>query len=167
MKCIKLYDVMGFVKPNTGMMELVDTAKQEISTLTKEDMVIFGGGTNDIARNTSNKGLTQIMKFLMKSQHTNIILINAPYRFDLEDLSRVIEEVRAFNRKLSKRAKRFENTSVVNVESQRHLFTHHGLHMNIKGKKVMDKRLATVIPEIIGNHKKTNPFSLAWKDDND
>jgi hypothetical protein len=105
------------------------------------------------------------MKIMMKNQHTNIILINAPYRFDLDNSSCVNEVVTASNRKLSKIAKRSGNTSVVKVESQRHLFTRHGLHMNIKGKKVMVKRLVAVIPEITGNHKKPDPIRLAWKDD--
>jgi predicted nucleotide-binding protein (sugar kinase/HSP70/actin superfamily) len=101
--------------------------------------------------------VTHIMKFLMRNQHTNI-LINALHTFDLGDSSCANEEVRAFNRKLSKIAKRFENISVVNVKSQRHLFTRYGLHMNITGKKVMVERLVTVIPEIIGNYKKLIQF---------
>jgi hypothetical protein len=32
---------VGFVKPNTGVMVLVDRAEKEISKLTKGDMVIF------------------------------------------------------------------------------------------------------------------------------
>jgi hypothetical protein len=48
----------------------------------------------------------------------------------------VNEEVRAFNRKLNKIAKHFGKASVVNVESQRYLFTRHGLHINTKGKKL-------------------------------
>jgi hypothetical protein len=95
------------------------------------------------------------MKFLMRNQHTNIILINALHGFNLGDSSCANEEVRVFNRKISKIVKRFENISVVNVKSQRHLFTCCGLHMNIKGKKVMVKRLATVI---IGNYKKLIQF---------
>jgi hypothetical protein len=69
---------MGFVKPNTAVMILVDTAKKEINKLTKEDMVIICRGTN-IPRNASSKGLAHIMKFFTENQHTNSILINAPY----------------------------------------------------------------------------------------
>jgi hypothetical protein len=36
-------------------------------------MVSFWGGINDIARNASSNGVTHIMKFLMRNQHTNII----------------------------------------------------------------------------------------------
>jgi lysophospholipase L1-like esterase len=140
---------------------LVDTATKQ-SKLIKEDTVIFWGGTNDIARNACSKGLTHTMKTMMKNQHTNIILINARCGFGMDNLSCVNEEVRAFNRELSKIAKRFGNTSVVNVELQRRIFTLHGLHINIKGKKVMVKRLAAVIPEIIGSHKKTDPVCLTW-----
>jgi hypothetical protein len=56
----------------------------------------------------------------MRSHHTNIIVINSPHRLDLDDSSFVNEEVRAFNRKLSKIAKKFENISIVNVKSQRY-----------------------------------------------
>jgi hypothetical protein len=72
----------------------------------------------------------------------------------------VNEEVWAFNRKLNKIAKRFGNASIVNVESQRHLFTRHGSHMNTKGKKVMAKRLAAVIPVIIDSRKTSDPIFL-------
>jgi hypothetical protein len=33
---------MGFVKHNAGAMVFIDTAKEEIYKLMKEDMVIFG-----------------------------------------------------------------------------------------------------------------------------
>jgi hypothetical protein len=121
-------------------------------------MVIFSGGTNDIARNGSSNRVTHIIKFLMRNKHTNIILINSLHRFDVGDSSCVNKEVRAFNRKLSRITKAFENISIVNVKSQSHLFTHYGLHMNIKGKEVTVKRLATIIPEIIGNYKKLIQF---------
>jgi hypothetical protein len=61
-------------------------------------------------------GVTHIMKFLMRHQHTNIILINALHRFDLGDSSCANEKVRTFNRKISKIVKRFENISIVNVK---------------------------------------------------
>jgi hypothetical protein len=47
-KLDKSYEVMGFVKPNAGAMVLIDTPKDEISKLKKEDILIFWGGTNDI-----------------------------------------------------------------------------------------------------------------------
>jgi hypothetical protein len=52
--------------------------------------------SNDIARNASSNELTHIMKFLMRNKYTNIILINAPHRFDLSDSSCVNEEVKSF-----------------------------------------------------------------------
>jgi hypothetical protein len=115
-KLDKSYEMMGFAKPNAGAMVLIDTPKDEINKLKKEDILIFWGGTNDIiARNASSNGLAHII-FLMRNQHTNIILINALHRFDLGDSSCVNEEVKVFNRKLSNIAKSYENISIANVE---------------------------------------------------
>jgi hypothetical protein len=43
--------VIGYVKPNTGLTELLNSAKDETSKLTEKDTVIVFGGTNDIERN--------------------------------------------------------------------------------------------------------------------
>jgi hypothetical protein len=56
----------------------VGTAKEEIYKLTKEGVLIFGGGTNDVTWNVSGKKLIQIIKFFMRNQHIKIILKNAP-----------------------------------------------------------------------------------------
>jgi hypothetical protein len=50
------FEVMGYVKPGSGMEVITDMAKKEITTLTKEDMVIIWGGANDIAKNEANNG---------------------------------------------------------------------------------------------------------------
>jgi hypothetical protein len=76
---------MDFVKPGAAVLMFVDTAKENINKLTKLDEIIFWPGTNDITRNVSSKGLTQIMKFFMRNPHTNIILIKASHRFNLDD----------------------------------------------------------------------------------
>jgi hypothetical protein len=39
---------------------LVDTDKEEINRLMKKNIVIFLGGTKDVARNASSKGLTHL-----------------------------------------------------------------------------------------------------------
>jgi hypothetical protein len=60
----------------------------------------------------------------------NVIVMSVPHRRDLEEKSCVNEEVKRFNRKLRKVMKAFGNASVIEVESERDLFTKHGLHMN-------------------------------------
>ena len=61
------------------------------------------GGTNDIARNESNKGLTHLTNFVAQRKNTNIILMSAPKRHDLADTSCENDEVTKFNRKMLKK----------------------------------------------------------------
>ena len=42
------YDVQGLVKPGAGV--LVNTTNGDIANLTKNDVVIFCGGANDVAK---------------------------------------------------------------------------------------------------------------------
>jgi hypothetical protein len=56
---------MGYVKPSAGVSALVDIAKVEINRLMKKYIVIFWGGTKDVAINASSKG--PIMDLLRKN----------------------------------------------------------------------------------------------------
>jgi hypothetical protein len=51
------------------------------------------------------------------------------------------------------------------VVPERDPFTKHGLHLNIKGKEAIVKRLVAEIPGIVGKHKVSDPICLVWKDD--
>jgi hypothetical protein len=64
----------GYVKPNTGLIELLQTAKSDLHKLSSKDAVIVIGGSNDIGKSELNTNLTSIVKFLDVLQHTNVIL---------------------------------------------------------------------------------------------
>ena len=68
----KSYKVMGFVKPGAGMLMLVDTAKEEINSLTQDVMLILRECRNDVTINVSGRELTHNEFFLMRTQHTNV-----------------------------------------------------------------------------------------------
>jgi len=61
--------------------------------------------------------------------------MSVPRRHDLESNSCVNDEVKVYNGKLKKHLKVFDNTCVLEVDTDRDLFTRHGLHMNLKGKE--------------------------------
>jgi len=46
------YDVQGLVKPGAGSGTLVNSAASDITNLTKNDIVIFCGSANDVAKTT-------------------------------------------------------------------------------------------------------------------
>jgi hypothetical protein len=48
-------EVIGYVKPGSRLENIRNIAKNEIQELTKKDVVVLWGGTNDIARNESTK----------------------------------------------------------------------------------------------------------------
>ena len=58
--------------------------KSEIKILSKNDVVVQCQGTPDVARCHTLKGLYSILQFVKNSEHTNVISIVAPHRFDLE-----------------------------------------------------------------------------------
>jgi hypothetical protein len=51
----------------------VTTANSDITSLTKNDVVIFCGGANDVAKNNAKMALKHISNFVKSNNHTNII----------------------------------------------------------------------------------------------
>jgi lysophospholipase L1-like esterase len=75
--------IQGVVKPGALTNILVNSARNEINGLSKKDMVVICGGTNDISINNSTMALHQIRDFVENNTHTNIALLTAPPRHDL------------------------------------------------------------------------------------
>jgi 3-methyladenine DNA glycosylase AlkC len=61
---------------------------------------VVWGGTNDIGKNESSKDLSRISSFVKNKGHTNVVIMNAPHRRDLDTTSCISNEVKPFNRKL-------------------------------------------------------------------
>jgi hypothetical protein len=96
------YGVYGLVKPGTTTATLTSTKIADINPLTKNDLIIFWGGSNDINKNTSQEGLKNLVHFVRSNCHTNIILLCAPPWYDLPELSCINNEIKAFNRNYKK-----------------------------------------------------------------
>ena len=162
----KAFEVIGYVNSGSGMEVITNVAKRESTTLTKKDMVVIWGGTNDIAKNEVNSGLMHIMNFVKLRENTNVLLVDAPTRFDLSPVSCVNREVLAFNRKLLKRIKLLEHVKIIDSELQRIYFTEHGMHMTKAGKGIMAQRIAEQIKETFSK-RDTHTITLQWKQDMD
>jgi len=90
------------VKPGAGAGIVVNSANSEIASLTKEDVVFLCGGANDVSKNNSKTALRHIRNFIKTNNHTTIILVSAPHRYDLMKSSCVNNEIKSFNSKLMK-----------------------------------------------------------------
>jgi hypothetical protein len=51
------FEVQGIVKPGAGANVLAKSVEKEVRSLTKNDVVVFCGGGNDIGRNNSSKAI--------------------------------------------------------------------------------------------------------------
>jgi len=104
--------------------------KSEIRNLSKSDVVVLCGGTLGVARNNIREGLSSVLQLVKSSEHTNVIIMDAPHRLDLGASSCVNKEVNAFNRNLNKIIKPYDHTRQLNLNMQRQHFSKPGMHMN-------------------------------------
>jgi hypothetical protein len=49
------FDVQGIVKPGARVGVLVNTANSDIANLTKSDVIILCGGSNDVTKKTQKR----------------------------------------------------------------------------------------------------------------
>jgi len=111
------YDVQGLVKLGAGASILMNSVNSEIASLTKIDVVVLCGGANDVSKNNSKMALRHIRNFIKTNNHTNIILVSAPHRYNLMKSSCVSSEIKAFNRKLMKSIRAYKYASVLEMST--------------------------------------------------
>jgi hypothetical protein len=123
----KEFEIQGFMKLGSDLAAVTNTVTRDTGTLTNDDDDddhgdhddVYGGGTKDIGRNETWKGLCQTSSFVSKHSQTNILVINVHNRFDLAAQSCVNYEGKFFNRKLGKHVKSFYNASTVELKPQK------------------------------------------------
>jgi len=161
----KDFEVLGFVSPGSGLKHIKDTSMGKLQQLSKEDVVVLWGGSNDIAKNNSSEGMKHLLELVMNATHTNVILMSAPNRFDLMETSCVNHEIENFNRKLRKRLERLGKVEMIDIGNDRNLFTRHGQDLNSVGKECMANKIASTIECAL--NKKVEPISEKWYTDNE
>lgn len=162
------FEVTSWIKPGARMKELVGTMEKECKYLGKSDVIVINGGANDISsmRTHTINAVGKIARFVQKYNNTNIIIANIPLRYDLEKSSEINSEIHAFNKQLIKVKKAYSHVNILETESDRKLFTRHGMHLNKRGKEWLSKSLATQISKLVINKGTDVPkIALKWKDE--
>ena len=121
------------------------------------------GGVNNKSKNESIKGFKSVTQFVQNRRNTNVIIMNAPHRYDLEESSCVNKEIKVFNRKAKKIMKRYNHTEVIDMSANRDHYTKHGLHMNKTQKDWLTMRTAETINKLFANQQLA-PITLEWKE---
>jgi hypothetical protein len=160
------YNLYSVVKPGSGTNELEKSAIEEIRQLNHDDITILCYGTNDLdlknSRNPKGKfscTFQNIKNFIMKNNHTNILLMNIPLRYDIPNSPYVNKIILMLNRKLQKLVK--INPHFLEISNDRSLFTNHGPHRNKLGKNLVKLQLASAL--LIAFAPNTSkPIPLEW-----
>jgi hypothetical protein len=155
--------VSGYVKPGAGMEVIVQSWKEEIEKLSGEDIVVVWGGSNDIGKQNPQEALSQVCKFVDRSQDVHVIVMSAPHRHDLMPSSCVKVEVARFNCLLRKRMKLYKRAKILDTDLNRDCFTKHGLHMNSSGKEQLILKLADMIESLTIKNSGSS-IQLQWKE---
>jgi hypothetical protein len=145
------------------MEGITKLAKQEITTLTKNGMIVVWRSANDIARNEANNALTHIINHVESIKHTNMRIVSVPTRFDLISTSCVNREVITYNRKVSKWMKQYEHVKLNDCDLQRKCYTRYDMHMNLTGKELMPQRIIEHINELFSERKTLLPYTGSKK----
>ena len=158
------FNITGHVKSNAGLTQVLKTVNKDLSKLTKTDVIIVVGGSNDIDKDAHRGNLTSLEKFLDDIQNTNIILTDVPMRNDVKVGSPSNEQIMNYNRKLHKVIKRFNHVKLTEVTTNREHFTKHGFHLNMKGKETLTKELIKYLP-IKKDNQKDVAIKLPWRNE--
>jgi hypothetical protein len=155
------FKVCGMIKPGASIVDMVIKSGMNYMCLIKKDVIVFLGGSNDVYRNNSVTALMQVVKFCEVVNNTNIIVLDIPHRYDLENNSTVNKEIQTFNRKLRMITKHFNHVSILEVSFNREAFTQYGLHLNRLGKSLITKQIAKKIYGFM-EEKADNIIRLEW-----
>jgi hypothetical protein len=155
------YAVSSIVKPGAHMNAITDTACDIVRSLTGDDVIIIWGGSNDISRNNSKVALNNVYEFVKRNAESNIVLINAPQRYDLIPESCVNTEVVKFNRQIKKIVKPYSKVHLLETNLDRNHFTKHGMHLNYKGRDLNAQQLALIVEKIFRKEQPV-PIAIPW-----
>ena len=155
------FDIYSVVKPGSHSSQLLETTNQEIKKLSSDDVVVICSGTNDLATNKATLAFQNISKLVTSNNHTHIILINVPHRYDSTNTNTRNYAIEKLNKKLEKLIKISPHAGFLKTEQNKKLYTKHRLHFNRIGKQYLLRQIATNIYSLF-IHKTTSPISLGW-----
>jgi hypothetical protein len=140
-----------------------------------DDVLIICSGTNDPAVNKSTYTFQNISNFVTRNNtlmscwftrnnHTNVILVNVPYRYDTGNSSIINEAIERLNKKLNKLVTVSPHASFLKIDQNRNLFMNHGLHHNRFGNQIFFHQIAIMVYSLF-EQRNTCPIHLGWHND--
>lgn len=141
--------------PGKTFNYVVDSIKP--SKLSNDTQICIFAGTNDVF-NTKFEDLTRsFQKLYNKCRQFKVLIILIPPRYDKRHMNRHIVKL---NSKLKHLIKTFDNFDLIDPTNfiQHQHFSHDGLHLNLKGKNFISKKLVTKIFGRVFSNKTNNDY---------
>jgi hypothetical protein len=66
------FEIQGIVKPGSTLANLVKSTCSDLKSLTKRNVCLVWGGTNDVGRNETNMGICVLNDFVNSHKHTSV-----------------------------------------------------------------------------------------------
>lgn len=158
------YDILGIVKPGSCSDVLKESNAEGLTQCSPNDQILINIGTNDYELDGLVNTYQNIRNFLMHHNHTNILLMSIPFRFDLPNHNEVNNKILTLNNKLEKLVRILPHVRFIHLNNDRNLYTRHGLHHNKLGKTLFSLKLAECILTTFAPSNST-PIALDWYDD--
>ena len=108
------------------------------------------------------EGVSYMHEFVIYRKNTNVMIVTAPHRYDLQNTSCINTEVQTINWKLHTIMKNKDNVRIFDQETIREDFTQHGLHLNVSGRNKIMKMMSLIISQLL-EVKKKDPIILKWR----
>ena len=99
----------------------------------------------------------------MTNDHTNIIIINIPARYDLINSNYANKTITKLNRKIQKLIKINPHTKFLVTSDDNKQYTKQGLHYNKQGKRLVNLQIASSLLATFTSDPKS-PIILDWHD---
>lgn len=99
------------------------------------------------------------------NNYTNILVINIPVRYDLQNNEVLNKNISKLNVKLQKLVKINPHSKFLVTSNDKNLYTKHGLHYNRKGKYLTNLQIASLLLATLACNTK-KPIELDWHDQN-
>ena len=107
------------MKSGSDSSAIKESMMKSVTQLTKDDLLVINNGTNDLVSFNFSKTFLNLKDYLMNTDHTSIILLSIPFRYDLPNHSFVNSEISKLNRKLLKLSKLLPHTMFVNTNNDK------------------------------------------------
>jgi hypothetical protein len=135
------FDVCSVVRPDSDLSTLMQSMKKDINTLTNNDILLRGGGSNDLEKKEFKTALKLTTEFIKQNNFTNLLV----FLIDMTCIAtHVSNTIRKYKRNQSKITQVHDHRKFLEQEIDWIFYARHRLHFNKLGKFQLAKQVVSL-----------------------